>query len=226
VGLGFVLVFWALLGGIGAVVCALALGAWSWWNHRRAPGCIRILHPLAAAALPFLLLAYAGAAFTGYAVWCAAIRDVDPGIGDGWQVPLGHDLFFCMIDVPDEGFLLKGGCSGSAIVAEITELGGSDDVLVGSSRSSGPFVLDMRTGKLQAFSNIDAALSNVTPRPSLQSADDFYRARRWGLADAIAAVLIVIPAIVASLLWYLWFVRRPMPQRDLPSDCRASPGAM
>lgn len=84
------------------------------------------------------MFGYAGAAFTVYATWCEAIRGVDPGIGDGWQVPVGNDHYFCMIDVPEEGYLLKGGCSGAALVDGITLIGSSDDLVFGNSKSNGP----------------------------------------------------------------------------------------
>jgi hypothetical protein len=83
------------------------------------------------------------------------------------RVPIGNDYFFCMIDVPDDGYLLKGGCSGAPIVHGITELAAADDLVFGNSESSGPFALDTRTGALQTFANVDAALARITPRPSL-----------------------------------------------------------
>ena len=206
-GIGVVLFFWALLFGGAAVVAAVVLGLWSWWNHRRAFGRAGIFTAGAAAALPFLLLGYGGAAFAGYAIWCEAVRHVDPGIGDVWRVPVGNDLSFCMIDVPDDGYLLKGGCSGAPIVHGITELAAAGDRVIGISESSGPFVLDTRTGELQTFASVDAALARMTPRPVLQGAGDFYDSRRWGRADVLAAVLIAVPAIVAVIFWYLWFIR-------------------
>jgi hypothetical protein len=217
VGIGFVLLFWALLLGGAAVVCAIALGLWSWWNERSTFGRGGIVRALAAAALPLLLLVYAGAAFAGYAIWCEAVRDVDPGIGDGWRVPVGNDHYFCMIDIPDDGYLLKGGCSGAPIVHGITELAAAGDLVFGNSESSGPFVLDTRTGALQTIASVDAALARITPRPILQRAADFYADRRWGRADAIAAVLIGVPAIAATISWYLWFIRsRPARRGAVP----------
>jgi hypothetical protein len=207
VGIGFVLFFWALLFGGATVVCAVVLGLWGWWNPRRVFGRAGISKAVAAAALPVLLLGYGGAAFAGYAIWCETVRHVDPGIGDGWRVPVGNDLYFCMIDVPDDGYLLKGGCSGAPIVHGITELAAAGDLVVGISESNGPFVLDTRTGGLQTFVSVDAALARITPRPILQRAGDFYDSRRWGRADVIAAVLIAVPAIVAVIFWYLWFIR-------------------
>jgi hypothetical protein len=206
-GIGFVLVFWALILGVLAIPFSIALGLWSWWNHRSAAGPARVLKILAAAALPFLLLGYGGAAFGVYAIWCEAIRNVDAGIGDSWRVPVGNDHYFCMIDVPDHGYLLKGGCTGSPIVDGITELGVAGDLVFGKSESSGPFMLDTRSGALQNVASMDAALARVTPRPTLRTADEFYNDHRWGQADLIAAVLIAVPAVAVAMAWYFWFIR-------------------
>jgi hypothetical protein len=100
-----------------------------------------------------------------------------------------------MIDVPEDGYLLKGGCTGAPLVYGISELAAAGDLVLGRSESSGPFVLDTRSGALQTFASVDAALAPMTPRPTLQSAAAFYNDRRWGPADAIAAVLIAVPAL-------------------------------
>jgi hypothetical protein len=183
------------------------LGIWTWWRQRRVFGRVRPFKLAAAVALPFLLLAYGGAAFTAYAIWCEVVRDVDPGIGDSWQVPIGNAHYFCMIDVTDSGYLLKGGCSGAPIVDEITELAQAGDVIAGASGSTGPFVLDTRTGAVEAVATVDAALARLPSPAPLQSAADFYTARRFGAADAIAAVLLACPALVVTVLWYRWFIR-------------------
>jgi hypothetical protein len=120
-GIGFVLLFWAVIFGGAAVVSAVVLGLWSLWNHRAVIGRREVLKAVAAAALPILMFGYGGAAFVGYAVWCETLRGVDPGIGDVWRVPVGKDHYFCMIDVPEEGYLLKAGWSGAPIVHGITE---------------------------------------------------------------------------------------------------------
>jgi ABC-type dipeptide/oligopeptide/nickel transport system permease component len=108
VGIGFVLFFWALILGVIAMPFSIALGLWSWWNERRAHRRGWVFKAVVAAALPFILLAYAGAAFGVYAIWCEAVRNVDAGIGDGCRVPVTNDYYFCMIDVPLDN--LKVAC--------------------------------------------------------------------------------------------------------------------
>jgi hypothetical protein len=207
VGLGFVLLVWAVILGGAAVAAGVVGGVWSWWNHRRLFGRAELFKAAAAAALPLVVLAYAGAAFVGYAIWCESIRGVDLGIGDSWRVPVANDYYFCMIDVPDKGYLLKGGCSGGPVVDGITELAAAGDLVAGNSESHGPFVLDTRTGALQRLSRVDDALARITPRPALLDAYAFYGSRRWGRADVFAALLIGIPALAAAFFWYWWFIR-------------------
>jgi len=120
-----------------------------------------------------------------------------------------------MVDVPDHGFLFRGACSGIPIVDGITELAARGDLVFGNSESSGPFVLDTRNGRVQTSTDVDAVLSHLTPRPVLQSAGDFYDDRRWGRADAIAAALAGVPAVAASVFWYLWFIRSRASQRGV-----------
>jgi len=136
---------------------------------------------------------------------------VDPGIGDSWQVPVGNDSFFCMIDTTDNSYLLKGGCTGVPPVFGITQLAALGDRIVGNSRSSGPFMFDTRSGKVQSPIDLDTALGQFSPRPTLQTPDEFYSKMRWGWPDLIALVLISIPALCILLLWYRWFIRTPVP---------------
>jgi hypothetical protein len=100
------------------------------------------------------------------------VRDIDPGIGDSWRVPIGNDWYFCMIDVPDNGYLLKGGCSGAPIVDGITELALVGDLVVGKGDASRPFVLDTRTGVLQTLSS-----RGCRPRSNCAAADSAERRR-------------------------------------------------
>ncbi len=208
-GIGFVLLIWAVLLGCAALPVGLGLGVWSWRNQRTAPESRGMLRPIAAAALPFVLLVYCGATFIAYAIWCEEVRHVDAGIGDSWAVPVGDDHFFCMIDVPDDGYLLKGGCSGAPAVSGITELAEIGDRIVGNSRSRGPFVLDTRSGAVQTFATLEAALGQFSPRPSVQTAKSFYLRRRWGWADLAAGVLTGVPAAGIVIVWYRRFIRAP-----------------
>lgn len=208
-GLGFVLLVWAVLLACGGVPVAVGLGVWSWRNRRRSLTERWPLSALAAAALPFVLLAYGSAAFLSYAFWCESVRHVDAGIGDTWAVPVGNDHFFCMIDEPDRGYLIKSGCTGVPAVSGIAEIAAVGDRIVGNSQSSGPFLFDTRSSELKTFSSLDAALGQFSPHPTLQTAHSFYLRRRWQWADLAAVALISVPAVGILIGWYRWFIRAP-----------------
>lgn len=212
-GIGFVLLFWAVLFGVLGIPVAVGLGLWTWSNHRRARTNARIAKALAAAALPYVLLAYGGVAFLTYAAWCEAVRHVDAGIGDSWMVPIGNDHSFCMVDVPTHGYLLKGGCSGSPTVSGITDLTAVGDDLVGRSESSGAFIFDARSGSLRTFPTVEAAAGQFGSPPRLQSANTFYIQRRWGWPDLAALAILAVPVAVCLVAWYRWFIQAREPLR-------------
>src|SRR5437867_3088253 len=117
-GIGFVLLLWAVFFGCAAIPVAATLAVWSWRNQTRSVANHNYLRPLVASLLPFGLLVYAGTAFIVYAIWCGTARGVDPGLGDLWAVPVGTGYYFCMIDVTESGRLFKGTCDGVPLVAE------------------------------------------------------------------------------------------------------------
>jgi hypothetical protein len=213
VGLGFVLFAWLLIFGcIGLPVAGgLATCSWLWGRKRGKPSRWRAV---AAAALPFVLIAVGLGWFFAYAAYSWSVRRVDPALGDSSAVPLKHNYFFCMIDVPDDGYLMKGECSGSPPVAKITEIAEAGDAIVGVSREIGPFVFDLRSGEVARFSTVAEAASKVSPAPVLKSADAFYRERRFGWQDLVAVALLGTAVVGVSALWLLRFVRPPSPRPD------------
>jgi hypothetical protein len=191
----FVLLIWGALFTFLGIPIAVGLGIWSCRNQKRSPHDRNKYRPIIAAILPYVLLAYGGVAFIAYGLWCESIRHVDAGIGDAASVPIGNAHFFCMIDIPDSGYILKGGCSGSPAISEIAELAVVGDRIVGKSKSSGSFIFNTRSEVLQKYDNLDLALTQFTPRPTLESVDSFYAHSRWGLPDVIALLIIGIPVI-------------------------------
>jgi hypothetical protein len=213
-GILFVAFLWLVALCILGTPVAIALGLWSRKNQKRSSlKSNNFRRPGIAAALPLILIAYGGFAAIGYGIWCEAVRNVDMGIGDGCQVPVGNNHFFCMIDVPDKGYLLKNGCSGSPRIDDITELAKVGDQIVGISKSSGPFIFNTRSAALQKFNSLDMALSRFTPRPALQTANVFYLHRRWGWSDLIAVLIAAIPCIGILIVWYKRFIRMPIDPR-------------
>jgi len=208
-GIGFVLMIWAVLLCCAAVPVSIALTIWSSRNWRESKSTTKLFRPIGAALLPFILLAYGGAAFIGYAVWCERVRHVDPGIGDGWAVPVANNYSFWMIDVPEHGSLTKDDGTRAPVISDIVELAEVGDRIIGRSTSKGLFILNTRSGELHAFLESDAVQKEISPMPTLQSANAFYIDHRWGPLD-LAAVT-VIGSLGAMLLFvgYRFFIRPP-----------------
>jgi len=212
-GLGFVLFGWTLICGVVAVPIAAGLGAWSWRAGRKS-GALSRRRVVAAAIFPFLLIAFGLFYFVAYAVYSYAARHVDPGIGDGWQVPLGGGYDLCMIDEPDEGYVMKGDCSGSPPIDAITQLGQQEGRVVGVSRRRGPFIFSLVSGELTSYPTLPEALRQFATTPTVTPTNAFYISRRWGWQDAVAAAMLVASIAALALAWFHWFIRPPSTARN------------
>ncbi|MDX6613543.1 MAG: hypothetical protein QOD75_2729 [Blastocatellia bacterium] len=201
---------WAVLLGCAAVPVSIALTIRSSRNWRESKSTTKLFRPIGAALLPFIILAYGGAALIGYAVWCERVRHVDPGIGDGWAVPVANNYSFWMIDVPEHGSLGKEDDSSAAVVSEVVELAEVGDRIIGRSTSKGLFILNTRSGELHAFLESDAVKKEISALPTLESANDFYIHRRWELLDLVAVTLIGSLGLALILLGYRFFIRPPL----------------
>jgi hypothetical protein len=208
-GIGFVLMLWALLLGCAAVPVSIGLAVRSRRNRQHSGTGAKIVRPIGAALFPFVLLAYGGVAFIGYATWCVRVRHVDPGIGDSWVVPVGNNYSFGMIDVPEHGSLLKEGSFGTPVVSDIVELAEASDRIIGRSNSKGLFVLNTRSDQLRSFLELDAFQKEISPLPTLQSANTFYLHRRWGFLDLVAVTVISSFGLALMFFGYRFFIRVP-----------------
>ena len=205
-GLGFVLLIWMIFFGCAGLPVAGGLAYWSWRSGRRAHSPSK-WRAAAASLLPFVLIVVGLVWFVGYAAYSGVVRKVDPGLGDSWAVPLRHGYFFCMIDVTDQGYLMKDGCGGSPRVQDIRELAEVGDAIVGSSGQSGAFVFDTATGELKSHPDTSTALAQFSPAPTLQSAHQFYRSRRFGWQDTAAFLVLVGLVVAVSWLWFSRLIR-------------------
>jgi hypothetical protein len=122
-GIGIVLIFWGVVGLIGAMIgSAILVRIASSFSRRR----VQYSRPLIAAIrrFPFVCLAWAGSVFVFYAIVNETAFHRDPGLGDGWGCPLPDGYAIEMIDVTDRGFVYNPRTQKmSGVIA------GSDDAL-------------------------------------------------------------------------------------------------
>src|SRR5579872_2218365 len=110
-GIGFVLLLWAVAGtilaGLGAVILG---GATAFFTRRVNKGRRRAVS--AAILFPFACLAWAGAVFVVQAIVNESVLHRDPGLGDTWHCPLPNGYMITMIDVTDQGWVYSPKTQG------------------------------------------------------------------------------------------------------------------
>jgi len=103
-GIGFVLLIWAVAGTILAGIGALLFGGLTSVLTRKVTrGRRRVI--IAAGLLPFACLIWAGALFVFQALVNEGVLHRDPGLGDTWHCPLPNGYALMMIDVTDQGWV-------------------------------------------------------------------------------------------------------------------------
>src|SRR4051812_22802191 len=102
-GLGFNLVFLAVIGGVLAMGSAFVLAGGTFLLTRGRRACTILV--LSSAALPFVSLAWLGGVFAVQACVNEFFLDRDAGIGDSWYCSLPDGYSVNMIDVTDYGFI-------------------------------------------------------------------------------------------------------------------------
>src|SRR5215472_11095917 len=103
-GLGIVLLFWAVIGTVVAAIGAAALG-WATALLTRGVTKGRPKVIIAASLFPLLCLGWGGAVFVFQAVVNEGLLHRDLGLGDTWHAPLPNGYQILMIDVPDQGLV-------------------------------------------------------------------------------------------------------------------------
>lgn len=231
-GLGIVLIFWAVVGALLAGVAAAVLGGTTAWLTKDVQ---RWRRPaiLAAAVLPFLCLAWAGTVFIFQAIVNQALFHRDPGLGDTWETPLPNGYTLLMIDVTDYGSVYNPKTQVLSGVAEQEDapfgvrvlqvrgryiIGGVDSKVGPSSnnnetRVDSYFLLDTQTNKRTNFPTYDALLqaaSQVGIQPHLKPIAEVYSDYRFTWFDTVSDVLFFLPPFTAFLVltWWILHLRR------------------
>lgn len=230
-GLGIVLIFWGMVGLMGASIgSAILPGIASHFTFGRARGSRRLIWALR--LFPFACLFWAGGAFMFYAVVNEFVFHRDPGIGDGWTCPLPNGYALEMIDVTDRGFIynpktqkIDGAVLASDdALADVCVLQLAGRYILGGApcRTDVPpddhdavlsyFLLDTATGTHSDFPTYDALRAAAAPMKiqlKLEPIYDVYGRYRFTWFDALAAAGIFgVPLVFACLLLrWIWRIR-------------------
>lgn len=223
-GIGIVLIVWAVVGTVLASIGALVLGGVTDLLTKGAEaGRRRTI--LAACILPFACLGWAAVLFIFQAFVNGSMLHRDPGLGDAWNCPLPNGYAITMIDVTDHGWVYNPKTQSEGGVGEEQEdavagvrilqvagryiLGGSDTRSFGKMGQQNSndvdryFLLDTQTGKRTDFANYDAmhtAASHLGIQLNLETIDAVYSRYRFTWFDVLVGFLLCLPPLAYMLL--------------------------
>ena len=222
-GIGIVLLFWAVAGTILASVGAVFAGSLAAWFIEK--GTLKRRRAIVlSSAFPFVCLAWAVALFVFQAIINEAVFHRDPGLGDTWECPLPNGYAITMIDVTDQGWVYNpktqpGGGVGEQedAVAGVRRVQIAGRYILGAADSHASnfgkptdidsfFLLDTTTGKRNQFTNqqdLSRAAQQLGVQLNLEDIDAVYSRYRFTWFD-----LFVGAAFVAPLAAYLLFLAR------------------
>jgi len=215
-GIGIVLLVWAVAGLIVAGVGSLMFGAVARYFTRAVAG-DRRKAVIAAAAFPFVCLGWAGAVFVFQAFINGEVLHRDPGLGDSWECPLPNGYAILMIDVTDQGCVYNPKTqAGNGGVGEqedavfgVRDLQVAGRYILGGANSS-YFLLDTGTGKRQTFSTFEELRTTAGHKGiqlALQPIADVYSKYRFTYFDMFVGFLLCLPPLLLAWLIVRWIVR-------------------
>ena len=124
-GIGFVLLAWAIVGAVFAALAALVLRLATAYFTRGSQRNRKRLF-LAVSLFPSLCLAWMGVVFAFQAFINERFLHQDAGLGDAWRCPLPNGYALLMIDTTEQGFVYNLKTQpGSAVASKTTQSQGS-----------------------------------------------------------------------------------------------------
>ena len=228
-GLGIVLLFWAVVGTIVAAIGGATLGCTTALLTRGvAKGRRRII--IAASLFPLVCLGWGGIVLVFQGVVNEGLLHRDLGLGDTWHAPLPNGYQIMMIDVTDQGWVYNPKTQpGSSVgeqedaVAGVRNLQVAGRYILGAidsksfehlsrdtNRVEAYFLLDTQSGKRTQFQNYDALRQSALGlgiEPNLQPISTVYSKFRFSSFDILAGLLFCIPAGIGALLLMRWIVQ-------------------
>jgi hypothetical protein len=221
-GLGVVLIVWAVVGLLLATIAAGVLLGLTALFTRKALRFRRTLL-ICAALLPFGCLAWAGIVFVFQAVVNEGLLHRDVGLGDGWHTPLPNGYMISFIDITDQGTVYnpKTQLAWDSVVSRPDAvfgvrtlqvagaylIGGADSHYFESIREDrgvvdSYFLLDTRTGKKTSapdLTSLAADANRVGISLHLEPIYSVYSRYRFTWFEVFAGCLLVLPPLTASV---------------------------
>jgi energy-coupling factor transporter transmembrane protein EcfT len=225
-GIGIVLLFWAVAGAILASVGALVFGSLTAFLTRgsrsRSPAIVL------SSAFPFVCLGWAGGLFIFQAIVNEGVLHRDPGLGDTWNCPLPNGYAITMIDVTDQGWVYNpktqpGGGVGEQedAVAGVRTLQVAGKYIFGAADSHASdfgkptdvdsfFLLDTSTGKRTRFANqenLSRAALQVGVHLNLEDIQTVYSRYRFTWFDVLVGLALLLPLAAYFFFLARWIVK-------------------
>jgi hypothetical protein len=240
-GLGFVLLLWAVVGTVVAAGGAATLGsATALLTRGVASGRRKVI--IAACLFPIVCLGWGGVMFVFQAVVNEGLLHRDLGLGDTWHAPLPNGYQIMMIDVTDQGWVYNPKTQpGSGVgeredaVAGVRNLQVAGRYILGATDSKAfenlgedtnqvdaYFLLDTQLGKRKHFQNYDALRQSALElgiEPNLQPINTIYSKFRFSWFDVVAGLMFCLPPFIGGLVLVFWIVqlRRTRPPSVHPA---------
>jgi hypothetical protein len=207
-GLGFVLLVWAIIGTFLALIAGAILAAICSFVQKRF-GQIRKNWIIAFGIAPFLCGLYCFVAFIAYGIWCEEYRGLDFGTGDTWHIPLANGFELYAIDTFDQVYLVAP--NGTQFHEGLRQLGVSGPWIYGELPSSIYFLIDSAANSETKFPtdrDLDDALRvHGVTNPDLLPTESYYQKHRFSGPDSLAAGLILGPPGIGFLILVFLFFR-------------------
>jgi hypothetical protein len=239
-GIGFVLLIWAVVGIVVAAIGALVLGNIAAYVTRGAErGRKRLIW--AASLFPLACLGWVGAVFVFQTIVNETVFHRDAGLGDTWNCPLPNGYALLMIDTTDQGWVYNPRTQSEGAVAEQEDavagvralqvvgpyiLGGSDTGSFQQAEShkdqiDSYFLLDTKIGKQTRFPNneaLQAKAQELGIAENLQPIASVYSRYRFTWFEVFTGSLLLLPLLISAVLLLRWTLRVRKEARKLSSS--------
>jgi len=200
-GLLFVVIFHLaaifVLSAFTAVLCGL-VATFTARSHRKRKTILAVLSPF----VGFFTFYFAGIAGL---VAVSQATGTDMGIGDSWYVPLKGNYQLLFVDVPEQASINN---DGPDIVSDVSRIGLRGSKAYGQTRNGEFFSFDFHRDKLIGYRDANAfSRAEHFSISSLESAQDFYAARKWELAGKYELLVLVLAVLLSgTFIFGMWRV--------------------